>query len=76
MIVLGYTEAAFQNTYDGELLFECPAHDQTIHLFKSAHDNGHEDRIFELDCKPVEIEAGGTPACSWESMPIVLRSFF
>lgn len=57
--------SAYQNTFDGDLLFECPSHDQTVSHVKSVHDNDAEDRVFDFQCRTLDVEISATPVCSW-----------
>lgn len=55
----------YDNSYDGELLFECATHDQSVSYVHSLHDNHHEDRIFEFHCRSLGVEINEMPTCSW-----------
>jgi len=58
--------SAYVHEYDRELFFACPQ-DQTLSRINSTHSNRKEDRVFQLECKDIDIETGplDTTFCSW-----------
>ena len=76
VLIVGVSNA-YQNSYDGELLFECMSNDQTISLIQSTHSNSAEDRVFELECKNIDLDTEplDTPVCSWASKFKYLKCF-
>ncbi|GFR61580.1 hemagglutinin/amebocyte aggregation factor [Elysia marginata] len=56
-------EINFNNDFDGELNFECPANEVFYSIY-SVHDNNYEDRRWRFTCR--QAPAGATPGrCSW-----------
>ncbi|XP_074649189.1 uncharacterized protein LOC141904499 [Tubulanus polymorphus] len=55
-----HMSVAWKNQWDRPLNFQCP-NNQHIQWFKSRHDNGREDRLFDMNCRPGYV---GTD-CSW-----------
>jgi len=68
LIVLVYfvvaASGAYINNYDAEFFFKCKPN-QFVNHIASVHDNGAEDRRFEMTCKDVlpESEGGPPPHC-------------
>jgi len=71
VLILGLS-SAYQNQYDGELLFECPSSNQIVSKVASTHSNNAEDRVFDLACRDIDIAsvALSAPSCSWPSKNI------
>ncbi|XP_074647818.1 uncharacterized protein LOC141903556 [Tubulanus polymorphus] len=60
LLGLCHMSVAWKNQWDQPLNFQCP-NNQHIQWFKSRHDNGREDRLFDMNCRPGYV---GTD-CSW-----------
>ena len=65
--LLAGLSSAYVHEYDRELFFACRSKDQTLSRINSTHSNRKEDRVFQLECKDIDIETGplDTTFCSW-----------
>ncbi|XP_059086893.1 hemagglutinin/amebocyte aggregation factor-like [Tigriopus californicus] len=53
--------SAWSNNYDRQLYFECPDN-ESINNIKSVHNNHHEDRIWDFECRRSSLVLD---SCSW-----------
>ena len=65
LIFGGTATLAYLNDWDEPLLFTCPRH-QSISRIRSEHDNGPEDRRWDMDCRKLPSGASmASESCQW-----------
>lgn len=64
VVVVSVVVSGWKNDYDQPRNFNCHSDLYIISRFTSKHDNGPEDRVFDIECRRV-YSVSGPVYCSW-----------